>query len=124
MALFNNTSFRILEQGLDAVWLKQQVVLQNIANADTPDYKAKTVNFKTVLKDQIKSRAGGGQTFAKQLNLETEVSIEKGTSQIFDGNNVDQEKEQMALLDAQIQYEALINKANSEFSMIRTAIAR
>ncbi len=120
MALFNNTSFRLMEQGLDAVWLKQRVISQNIANNDTPDYKARTVHFKAVLKDKI----SGGSIKGKELNLETEISVETGTNQIFDGNNVDMEKEQISLADAQIQYDTLSTKMINEFNMIKTAIAR
>ncbi|NLJ16931.1 MAG: flagellar basal body rod protein FlgB, partial [Clostridiales bacterium] len=50
MAIFDTTSFRITSQGLDILWKKQEVISQNIANKDTPDYKAKYVDFYSVLK--------------------------------------------------------------------------
>jgi len=122
MALFNNTSFRMMEQGLDAVWLKQQVISQNIANNDTPDYKAKTVHFKAVLKDKIKKNSD--RDSGQELHLEAEITVEENTNQIFDGNNVDMEKEQISLADAQIQYDTLSSKLINEFSMIKTALSR
>ncbi len=121
MALFDNTSFRLIEQGLDGVWQKQQVIRQNIANSDTPGYKAKTVNFKAVLSDAVNSKGTYGD---KNLNLVTSVSTEQGTNQTVDENNVDTEKEHTALADAQIQYELLINKMTNEFGMIKSAILR
>ena len=38
MALFDTNAFRVTEQGLSVLWQKQQIISQNIANADTPDY--------------------------------------------------------------------------------------
>ena len=53
MALFDTTSFRIAEQGLDLLVKQQQIIAQNIANVDTPDYKAKYLYFAGVLKETI-----------------------------------------------------------------------
>ena len=53
MALFDTTSFRIAEQGLQLLSLQQQVIAQNIANQDTPDYKCKYLYFAAVLKDKL-----------------------------------------------------------------------
>jgi len=124
MALFNNTSFRLLEQGLDAVWLKQKVISQNIANSDTPGYKARTVNFSAVLKEKLKHPGSSVEDTKKELNLATSISVEKSTNQILDGNNVDIEKEMVSLADAQFQYEVIAGKISTEFSMLRTAISR
>lgn len=123
MALFNNTSFRLLEQGLDAVWLKQKVISQNIANSDTPGYKAKTVQFSAVLKEKCKYQQYHKKD-KEELTLTPVITEEKGTNQLLDGNNVDVEKEMMALSDAQYQYDVLSEKVTNEFSMIRTAITR
>ena len=46
MPLFEDAAFRALQSGLDAMWLKQQVASHNIANVETPDFKAKKVEFK------------------------------------------------------------------------------
>jgi len=124
MALFNNTSFRLLEQGLDAVWLKQNVIRQNIANSDTPNYKARTVNFSAVLKEKLQHSGSNNESSKMQLNLETTITTEKGTNQNLDGNNVDTEKEAVALADAQLQYDVLAGKISNEFAMLRTAISR
>jgi len=124
MALFNNTSFRLLEQGLDAVWLKQKVISQNIANSDTPGYKARTVNFSTVLKEKSTHSGNNSNNDNSGINLKTTISVEKSTNQTLDGNNVDSEKEAVALADAQLQYNVLAGKITNEFSMIRTACSR
>lgn len=124
MALFGNTSFRIMEQGLDNVWYKQKVISHNIANISTPNYKAKTVNFGAVLKEKCKCRYHDVPQEGSRLDMTVHVTEEPYTKQRLDGNNVDLEKEAAALSDAQYQYSSLIDKTINEFNMIRTAIQR
>ena len=40
-------SKNIIHKALDASWMRNQVIAQNIANVDTPNYKRKTVSLKT-----------------------------------------------------------------------------
>ncbi len=123
MAILNNTGYRLIEQGLDATWMQQKIISQNIANADTPGYKAKTVSFKAVIEEKNEKMKSHIEQ-QNQINLKTIVTEEDGTNQIFDGNNIDAEKEMVSFADAQIRYDTLIQKMNSEFSMIRTALSR
>lgn len=52
MAFWEDPSVKALSSGMDALWQKQQVISHNIANVETPGYKAKHVEFKEVLKRQ------------------------------------------------------------------------
>ena len=52
MKIFSNT-FHTLEQGLNYSSLKQKAFSQNIANVDTPNYKAKDVSFKNVFQQTV-----------------------------------------------------------------------
>lgn len=56
MAFWEDPSVKALSSGMDALWQKQQVISHNIANVETPGYKAKHVEFKEVLK---KTEDGG-----------------------------------------------------------------
>ena len=122
--LFDNTSFKLLEKGMDAVWYKQKVINQNIANDSTPGYKAKTVTFGAVLDEKCKCRYHVGEQENDGIKFSVAVTDEPNTQQTLDGNNVDIEKESAALVDAQFQYQTLIDKANTDFSMMRTALQR
>lgn len=118
MALFDTTAFRIAEQGLSVLWQKQQVIAQNIANADTPGYKAKSLEFSGVLRDKL--RANG--TVKKELNLVQAVVTDYATNDQGDTNNVDNDTEAAELARAQIQYDAIINQMNGNFARMRSAI--
>ncbi len=120
MALFNTTSFRITNQALDALWLKQRTISHNLANSDTPGYKAKHVKFSGILVDKM--NANKDVRNKKELHLQAEVIADESTNQRFDENNVDVEQQQLELARAQIQYDTLIEKMTGQFTTLRTAM--
>lgn len=122
MALFDYTSFRIMEQGINLLSQQQNIIAQNIANQDTPDYKCKYLYFAGVLKEQMDS--SGVSTGKKRLELESTVYVDDNTKDQPDGNNVDSDTQQALFSKNAIQYEAIIKQMNSEFNMMRTAMSR
>lgn len=120
MGLFDGAAFKITEQGLDASWYQQTVISNNIANMDTPGYKARTVSFGFVLDQAIGARNSDNG----RLNVRISETYETDTNQTLNGNNVDIEKESNALVDAQYQYSTMVDYLNSRYSMIRTAIGK
>ena len=132
MGLFDSATMNLAEQALDATWYKQRVISHNISNVDTPDYKAKTVEFGLILEQKCKCKYHNGIDHDKCRHgssdeppkLSVITTYETDTNQILDGNNVDMEKEQGALADAQYQYSALIDYMNSRYSMIKSALSK
>ncbi len=122
MALFDTNSFRIAEQGLKLLSQQQAVIAQNIANQDTPDYKAKYLYFAGVLRDKLDE--AGQKTGTKRLELASVIHTDETTADQPDGNNVDADTQEALFAKNAIQYEALINQINSEFTMMRTAMRR
>ena len=52
-----------LEKSLDASWLRNDIISQNIANVDTPNYKRKEVKFEEYLNSEMKySRISNGKS--------------------------------------------------------------
>jgi flagellar basal-body rod protein FlgB len=120
MGLFDGSSFKLVEQGLDASWYKQKVISNNIANVDTYNFKAKTVNFGIVLDKAL----GKNENGSEEPYVKVETTCEENTVQTLNGNNVDMEKETLALADAQYQYSSMIDYMNAQYKMIRTAIGK
>ena len=118
MALFDTNAFRVLEQGMSVLWQKQQIIAQNISNADTPDYNCKYLDFAGILREKLRDNG----TVDTELNLVQRLYIDRYTDDQPDGNNVDSDTQQAELARAQIQYDALINSMNSNFSRMRTAM--
>ncbi|AEA34166.1 flagellar basal body rod protein FlgB [Hippea maritima] len=50
MVFLNDSTFNYLKYGLDVANLRQDLIASNIANADTPNYKAKHIPFNDILK--------------------------------------------------------------------------
>lgn len=120
MQLFNTTSFRVIQEGLDGLWLKQQVISQNIANADTPGYKAKYVNFSSILKEKENASKSGKSE--NELHVGVTVTQDNSTNQLIEGSNVDEDQQNLELAKAQLQYDTLLSKMTAEFSMLRIAM--
>ncbi len=118
MALFDTTAFRILEQGMSVLWQKQQVIAQNISNSDTPEYNCKYLEFSGVLREKL--RANG--TIKQELNLRQHIVVDTYTRDQFDGNNVDMDTQMAELTNTQMQYDALINSMNGNFTRLRSAM--
>ncbi|KXG10543.1 flagellar basal body rod protein FlgB [Anoxybacillus rupiensis] len=126
MEIFSPT-FARLEQGLDYASLKQKVIANNIANADTPNYKAKEVRFKTEL-DQAMSSFEAYRTNPKHFAFASKntgnflVTTRSDMVYNHNGNSVDVDREMSELAENQIYYNALIERLNGKFNSLKTVI--
>lgn len=59
---FTSNSMIMLERSAQFQWTKQRAILDNISNAETPNYKAKYVTFEEALRTSIRQAARGGMT--------------------------------------------------------------
>ncbi|WP_424910137.1 flagellar basal body rod protein FlgB [Thermovenabulum sp.] len=117
---------------LDAKWLRNEVIANNIANADTPNYKKSKVVFEDYLKkflDDGTTKLGLKTTNDKHIKNLFEKNIlgpivyqEKDTLYRNDGNNVDIEKEMVELTGNSLSYNVLADQVSKEFSLLRTVI--
>ncbi len=129
MGLFDNDLQRLTESAMDAAWYKQQTISHNISNIDTPNYKAKNVDFGVIF-DEEKNKFKYHQDHLYGLldrdapKLGVSTTYETSTNQTLNGNNVDMEKEALELADVQYQYSTLIDRMNNNYSMIRAALLR
>jgi flagellar basal-body rod protein FlgB len=110
---------------------RQQVLASNIANADTPHYKARDVDFKASLQGAMGGRggpldlvrtaprhlpAGEGAPAGARLLYRTE------TQSSVDGNTVDMDVERAAFAENAVQYEAGITFVNQMLRHIQSAL--
>lgn len=119
---------------------RQRVIASNIANADTPGYHARELNFKDAM-----SQATGGE-FASSANLSSaqgstnprHIALSGGgsghmsglstleyTAQSqpnLDGNSVDLDRERANFVDNSVRYEATLRFINGSAKTILSAI--
>lgn len=127
LKLFNETIVT-LEKSLDFSTAKNRTIASNIANVDTPNYKAKNVTFKNVLNNEVEKTIGTNRTHSKHYTFEQnmdpkfQVSTRSNTTYNHNGNNVDVDLEMSELAKNQIHYQSLVDRLNGEFGNIQTVL--
>lgn len=129
MGWLDNNSIALSNKSLDYLWEKQKIISENIANNDTPGYKAKTISFEDELNSNLETFRN--RKSFKKLDIQKAISdskirvdVTKEESVRLDGNNVNLDTEQVELSRAQLQYQYQIYQINDQFNRIRTAIGK
>ena len=119
----------VLKAAADARWTREEVLTNNIANVDTPNYKRQDVDFTTYLRSALSRTNGGSSSLTNRVNNlnYNDIAIRTYTdnstlSYRLDGNNVDLSTENVELASEQINYNALIDSMNNEFSRFKTVL--
>ena len=129
-------SVDLLKKGMDASWLRNEVITNNIANSDTVGFKASEVQFEDLFAQSLQGEGNGDSlgmtvTDARHIssggsfgagNVEPVVTTDDGESLRYDKNNVDAEHEMAEMAKNTIEYYTLVSKVNSEFNKLGTAI--
>lgn len=126
MVLSNAYNYiNVLDKAADASWVRNDVLANNIANADTPNYKRKDVQFETYLSNAVAGTDSLDETVAN-IDLSTLESTtyteQAGLSYREDGNNVDISTENVELAKSQLKYYTLMNSVNQEFGRLKSAM--
>jgi flagellar basal-body rod protein FlgB len=130
---FASTADAALRVGLGGLSQRQRVIANNIANADTPNFKASTVRFETELAAALARperglplhRTSGDHLAAPPAALadvRPREEIVQSLTYRNDGNNVDIDAEMSALADTQIRFAALTQLMSSRLGGLRTII--
>lgn len=125
VSLFDSTISN-LEYGLTYATTKNKVTAQNIANVDTPNYKAKDVSFSKMLADAKNANLQAYRTEDKHMGFSTNSSATPGVYSYSNlnyrqnGNGVDMDKEQASLAENTIYYNALIDRVNGKLNSLLT----
>ncbi|WP_202077070.1 flagellar basal body rod protein FlgB [Caldalkalibacillus salinus] len=131
MQLFS-TTLNALERSLDVSSQRQKVISSNIANVDTPQYKAKDVSFRSELQKALDNKnLKSYQTNDKHIPFSTQqhrpfqpqVVTQTGTLYNHNGNNVDLDLEMTKMAENQLWYNALTDRANGKLNSLRTVIS-
>lgn len=104
--------FAVLTSALDGLSLRQQVIADNIANVDTPGFRATSVDFESSLRAAVEA-GGRDQVRAELVATDTPVGV--------NGNNVDLRKESLSAMQSQYQYQLLTRAVADRFDLIKFA---
>ena len=118
----------VLDKAADAANSRNQILSNNIANVDTPNYRRKEVSFERYLEmaligdESLDKRVDDINTHLNDFGglIYTDHSV---LSYRLDGNNVDIDTEQAYLAENQIRYNTLISQIGQEFSRYKTVLS-
>jgi len=127
-------SVNLMEQGLQASWMRNAVLRNNIANAETPGFKSSDVDFESVFANSLLGTTSGDSFQPKltrdkhidfswnPVNLTPRVVKNPDTSMLFNENNVDIEAENVKLAQNSLYYNTLVTKLNGELTRLKLAV--
>lgn len=133
MNVLNSAAFARLENAAYASELRQRVMTDNIANAETPHFKRQEVLFEQLLEQSMgnkPSSVSGYRTDARHIAIGSQKSnmpaakvvTDDSTTMNINENNVDLDREMALLAKNQLNYNLYTKQISHEIKMMRTAI--
>jgi flagellar basal-body rod protein FlgB len=125
-----DNAFAFQEKALGLRAYRQQVLAGNIANADTPNYKAQDFDFSAALKEAVAGRANGGLQLANTDAQHMSASIDHGLARLMyrtpsqssvDGNTVDMDMERGQFSENAVRYEAGLTFISNQIKLMMAA---
>lgn len=103
------------------------LLADNIANADTPGYKARDVDFKAAMQSAGTDSPPMQVTHARHISLggagtQADVMYRVPEQPSMDGNTVDAQKETGAVAETAVRYQATLTFLNAKIRGLRLAI--
>ena len=123
----------LMQKGLDAAWKRNEVIGNNIANAETSGYKASKVEFESILKSRLsgmnqqmkatdaKHMDAGGNSYHE---LKPVIRQNHSISMRIDGNNVDVENEMTQLAKNTLLYNVLSKRYQKRFQGLNMQLTK
>lgn len=126
-----SNSLRMMERSMDFLWAKQAAHLDNVANAETPGYKVKTVTFEERFRSKLL------QARAKAVRLETSprreyrktieqtgwTVLEDEETTRMDENGVNVTEQSLEAIRTAYQMQYTLQAISSDLSTLRAAIS-
>jgi flagellar basal-body rod protein FlgB len=127
-----DSSLQFYQTALNLQAQRQQLIASNIANADTPNYKARDIDFRGALKNALgqglaplalATSAQGHLGAAQQMPFQANTHYRKSVQDSVDGNTVNMDVERAAFAENSLHYEASVNFISSLLRGMQTAIS-
>jgi len=112
--LFDNTELG-LQAAIRGADMRQTTLAQNLANANTPGYQRKDVDFQSTL-------AAAMQEGLSPDQVQFDVTTDGSAPMQADGNSVDADTESAKMAENGLQYQSLVAIAKGRLDIITSAI--
>ena len=102
-----------IQTALRGLAARQRVTAANVANAQTPNFRAGRVDFESTLRQVAGTRLAGAVT----------PTVTRSNDPVnLNGNNVSLDNETVSLVDTTMRYQLMVEAMNAKFRLLRTAI--
>lgn len=117
----------VLSKAADAAWERNELLVNNYSNADTPGYKRKDIDFGSQLRKALgNSRYESVDAkVARVADMDLKARVYTDSSNFsyrLDGNNVDPDTEGVELASNQIYYNGLHDSINQQFANLKMVL--
>jgi len=123
----------VFSQALSLRTQRHQVLASNIANADTPHYKARDFSFEAAMQGALAgrsesgglglSRTSGGHLQGSGMSGSANLQYRTETQSAVDGNTVDMNVERTQITENAVQYQILTQLIGDKFKGLRSALS-
>jgi flagellar basal-body rod protein FlgB len=124
-----NDVFGLSSEALGLWQKRSETIASNIANADTPNYKAQDIDFRDALQkasgdssDLQLAASSEGQSEGSNTTSTDDLKYRVPLQPSMDGNTVDSQVEQSAFAGNMVHYQASLSFINSTIQTLRLAI--
>ena len=122
----SSNSMKMMEKSMEFLWAKQTALLDNIANAETPYYKVKTVTFEETfdrrLRDASKKGSGAVRAMRDVIEKSTWTVDEDDEITRMDENGVNVTEQMLESVRTAYQLQYLYRTVSSELTTLNTAL--
>lgn len=123
MGAYMDGDIKVLEKFLNILVKRNNILTSNVANAETPGYFAKDIDYKTILQEEIVNleKTSHEHLSGSSEGIEEKIKIVE-TSPWIDKNNVELDKEMAKLTENALVYQAGITFLGTKFRMYKNAV--
>ncbi|WP_101760336.1 flagellar basal body rod protein FlgB [Oceanicoccus sp. KOV_DT_Chl] len=130
MAINFQSALGIHEKALHVRAKRAEILANNLVNTDTPNFKARDMDFKSVLKGQMVNTPGSTRIVATNSRhiggsnnlFEPELMYRNPMQPSLDGNTVDEQGEMSRYAQNTMDFQASFQLLNSKFKGLTNAI--
>ena len=111
--MLNDVTMDIVYKAMQGLSARQKATADNIANVETPGFKASTVDFESSLRSAIDSGDTNDATFALTKSAEPNGPND---------NNVHLDDETVTSIETNLRYQTMVEAMNAKFRLLKTAM--
>jgi flagellar basal-body rod protein FlgB len=110
--MFDSVTINALSSGLDGLAARQRAIADNVANINTPNYRARVVSFENALASSVASGSGSVAATESRSTDATNVN----------GNNVNLDRETLSNIETLLRYQFASRAVGADFDATRAAL--